>query len=494
MSMRKTGWAARLLALCLGLMICGSALPGLAEGTATDEALKMMDEAFEQMKTAAQEDEERNKEITTEWVVLYEGEFEENGEYMQIGMNVCTIRYNGHEMRCSVDVVGEPDENGLYPLYITLHGGGTAPAEVNDGEWYTMSQYYRMSVESGIYVAVRGMQDVWNLHFIEEAFPMYDRLIEDMVLLNNADPNRVYLMGFSAGGDGVYGVAPRMADRFAAVNMSSGHPNGISLINAANLPFEIQTGIRDFYTDDVLRSVRNAEFDDTLNGYAEAYGCPYIHRVLVHVPAGHNFVDYEGTGDGCVLKDPFEFAVRAEADYIPEQFVELFGKYTDDANIVDLSYAHDLPEFDQALKTLVTDTLGLAVEEDVDTNAVTWVNQYTRDSMPEKVVWDLSTRASTRKDTGFYWLRADYSVNSGVIEASYDRDSNTVTIHTDGAVNGEFSVVANPLMMDFDRPLRIVTDEGEYEETLQADMDVIRGSLEQTGDPYLAWAAEVPIR
>ncbi len=64
-----------------------------------------------------------------------------------------------------------------------------------------MTEYYKYSVENGIYVAVRGIEDVWNMHFLEEAYPMYDRLIEDMVMFSNADPNRVYLLGFSSGGD-----------------------------------------------------------------------------------------------------------------------------------------------------------------------------------------------------------------------------------------------------------------------------------------------------
>ncbi len=98
------------------------------------------------------------------------------------------------------------------------------PAETNNDQWVAMTEYYKYSVENGIYVAVRGMEDVWNLHFLDESYPMYDRLIEDMIMFSNADPNRGYLLGFSAGGDGVYAIAPRMADRFAAVNMSSGHP------------------------------------------------------------------------------------------------------------------------------------------------------------------------------------------------------------------------------------------------------------------------------
>ena len=45
------------------------------------------------------------------------------------------------------------------------------------------------------------------------------RLIENLVALQEVNPNRVYLMGYSAGGDGVYQVAPRMADTLAAAAM-----------------------------------------------------------------------------------------------------------------------------------------------------------------------------------------------------------------------------------------------------------------------------------
>ena len=49
-----------------------------------------------------------------------------------------------------------------------------------------------------------------------------------MIMLYEVDPNKVYLMGYSAGGDGVYQLAPRMADRFAAAAMMAGHPNETS--------------------------------------------------------------------------------------------------------------------------------------------------------------------------------------------------------------------------------------------------------------------------
>ena len=49
-------------------------------------------------------------------------------------------------------------------------------------------------------------------------------------------------MGRSAGGDGVYQLAPRMADRFAAAAMSAGHPNEASPLGLRNIPFAIHMG------------------------------------------------------------------------------------------------------------------------------------------------------------------------------------------------------------------------------------------------------------
>ncbi|MFN4944867.1 MAG: polyhydroxyalkanoate depolymerase, partial [Akkermansiaceae bacterium] len=53
------------------------------------------------------------------------------------------------------------------------------------------------------------------------------------------------LMGYSAGGDGVWQVAPRMADHFAAASMMAGHPNEASLLGIRNLPFGIFMGAND---------------------------------------------------------------------------------------------------------------------------------------------------------------------------------------------------------------------------------------------------------
>ena len=461
------------------------------------DAVQTLIDSYLQYVAEVSDDPERQAEITPESMVIDTEEGEET-------MDVYTIHVGDREMKFTVEVIGEPADNGLYPLYITLHGGGGAPEETNNGQWVAMTEYYKYSVHSGIYVAVRGMEDEWNLHFLDDSYPMYDRLIENMVIFANADPDRVYLLGFSAGGDGVYAIAPRMADRFAAVNMSSGHPNGVSLLNTSNLPFEIQVGIRDFYSDTVLRSIRGAEFEETLNGYKQTYGCEYPHRVLVHVPEGHNYNDSYDVAElfgesvdmseynNYVLVNPEEFACRAKEEDWMGQFYDILGEYSEDVNDYVLSYQS--PDgFDEAILEYVTDNLGMEVTKDEDVNAVHYVEQYTRNPTPKEFVWDLSTRANRRRDTAFYWLKADFDVNEGVVKASYDKESNTVTIDVIENVNGEITVLANPRLFDFDRPLTIVTPNGEQTIDLEIDENIAAASVRETGDYYLSWVYEIPV-
>jgi pimeloyl-ACP methyl ester carboxylesterase len=74
---------------------------------------------------------------------------------------------------------------------------------------------------------------------------MFDRLVEDLIALEGIDPDRVYVLGYSAGGDGVYQLAPRLADHWAAAAMMAGHPNGVSLLSLRNVPFALQVGADD---------------------------------------------------------------------------------------------------------------------------------------------------------------------------------------------------------------------------------------------------------
>lgn len=42
------------------------------------------------------------------------------------------LSHKGMTMRFFMETIGKPDEKGLYPLYIALHGGGGGPEEINN--------------------------------------------------------------------------------------------------------------------------------------------------------------------------------------------------------------------------------------------------------------------------------------------------------------------------------------------------------------------------
>ena len=116
-------------------------------------------------------------------------------------------------------VSGDKPKNGR-SLYISLHGGGGAPKQVNDRQWENQKRLYQ--VKEGVYLAPRAPTNTWNLWHQGHIDGLFDRLIENLIVFEGVDSNRVYLLGYSAGGDGVYQLAPRMADRFAAAAMMAG--------------------------------------------------------------------------------------------------------------------------------------------------------------------------------------------------------------------------------------------------------------------------------
>jgi pimeloyl-ACP methyl ester carboxylesterase len=152
------------------------------------------------------------------------------------------IEHQGKFLRWEEKVFGDAPTNGR-SLWISMHGGGNAPKQVNDSQWRNQIGLYKP--DEGIYIAPRAPTDTWNLWHEAHIDPMFDRLIEDYVVLRGVNPDRVYILGYSAGGDGVWQLAPRMADRWAAAAMMAGHPNEASLLGLRNLPFAIFMGGND---------------------------------------------------------------------------------------------------------------------------------------------------------------------------------------------------------------------------------------------------------
>jgi hypothetical protein len=139
-------------------------------------------------------------------------------------------------------ITGDKPKGGR-SLYISLHGGGGTAKRVNDSQWNNQKKLY--SIPEGVYVAPRAPTNTWNLWHQGHIDGLFDRLIENMIVFEDVNPDRVYVMGYSAGGDGVYQLGPRMADRWAAASMMAGHPNNASPVNLYNTPFTIHVGGKD---------------------------------------------------------------------------------------------------------------------------------------------------------------------------------------------------------------------------------------------------------
>jgi len=184
-------------------------------------------------------------------------------------------------LRWESKAFGEAPATGR-SLWISMHGGGGAPAAVNDQQWQNQIRLYEPA--EGIYVAPRAPTDTWNLWHEGHIDPMFGRLIEDYVAIEGVNPDKVYLMGYSAGGDGVWQLGPRMADRFAAAAMMAGHPNEASLLGVRNLPFAIFMGGNDAaYDRNKIATARTAELDklekDDPGGY--------VHMSRIYEGLGH---------------------------------------------------------------------------------------------------------------------------------------------------------------------------------------------------------------
>ena len=191
------------------------------------------------------------------------------------------IKAAGKTMKYLMREIGEAPKDGR-SLWISMHGGGSAPARVNDQQWKNQIQLY--SPKEGIYIAPRAPTNTWNLWHEGHIDELFDALIAQYVAHKGVNPNRVYLMGYSAGGDGVYQLAPRMADRFAAASMMAGHPNDASPLGLRNLPFRIFMGANDAA---FKRNKVAAEWGEKLKALQEKDPKGYEYGVNIYEGLGH---------------------------------------------------------------------------------------------------------------------------------------------------------------------------------------------------------------
>ena len=314
------------------------------------------------------------------------------------------------EMPYDFQIYGEKPSTGR-SLWISLHGGGGAPKQVNDQQWQNQKKLYKP--EEGIYLAPRAPTNTWNLWHEPHIDRLFNKLVESLIATQDVNPNKVYILGYSAGGDGVYQMAPRMADYWAAAAMMAGHPNGVSLLSLRNVPFALQVGAND--------SAYNR------NKVATEYG-EALQKLQKNDPGGYeNLVKiHEGKGHWMNLEDKI---------------------------------------------------------------ALPWMSKYSRNPIPQKVVWKQTGVPHYRS----YWLAIptmDMPIDS-IIIAEYKGQ----TVEISRAEKTKTVLVRfSDKMMDLDKTITITHQgqkvfEGKVNRLIKTQIQTLQGR----GDPLLVFDAEVSV-
>jgi poly(3-hydroxybutyrate) depolymerase len=233
-----------------------------------------------QQKTLSRDEAEQVRvKLISEWLSNQAGLLKQNDDTHCISQGDLRMRYD-------MKVYGDEPADGR-SLWISMHGGGNAPTALNDSQWENQKRLYQP--DEGIYVAPRAPWDDWDMWFKPPIDSMFDELIRTMVVLHHVNPNKVYLLGYSAGGDGVWRMAPRMADRWAAASMMAGHPGDVNLLSLRNLPFMIWCGGDDAaYNRNRVDAERGIEMDSLQQ--ADPQG--YIHETHI-LPGKPHWMDLE---------------------------------------------------------------------------------------------------------------------------------------------------------------------------------------------------------
>ena len=345
------------------------------------------------------------------------------------------VTHGDIKKRYAYTKVGEKPAEG-YPLYIALHGGGGTSAGINDIQWQQMQSYYLSGLTNGIYAATRGVTDTWNLHFVHDSYPLYDRLIQNMIVFEGVDPNRVYIMGYSAGGDGVYQIGARMPDRWAGAAMSAGHHNNVSPVNYANLPLLIQMGARDTAYN---RNKAAAEYAVQLRALRSEAPDLYRHDAYLHVGRGHGIMDRDGKGR----------PQQIYADY--EEWLDL----RDEAR--------------------VTET---------NTYSIHWLEPFVRNPLPKRVIWDSATTTRYNGNRS-YWIEGE---PKGEMEPGQAR----IDVHLLPQANAiQFDTLEHPVtiflnqdMLDLSKTIKIHLPQGQTLTTRpKPNLQTLVHSVLDRGDP-----------
>ncbi len=328
------------------------------------------------------------------------------------------LAYIMTDMAVKVDTIVMPIHGQIYgdkpadgrALFISLHGGGKTTEQVNTEQWHNQWTLYKP--KEGVYLCPRAPYDDWDMHFKPLLNKCYRDVINFCVTYLDVNPDKVYILGYSAGGDGVWRMAPRMADTWAAASMMAGHPGDVRLENLRNTPFSVWCGALDkAYDRNKVDAQRIKQLDSLQRQDSDGY--KHYGRIV------------EGKG-------------------------------------------HWMNQ--------------------VDTFAISWMEQFKRDPYPKKIVW----HQEENQGPVFYWLKVEPEEVARHKEVRASYEGNTVTITK--CDYKRLTVCLNDRMMDLDKPVKIMLNgvkimDGKVKRTRKN----IKGNLKLRQDERYAFPTEIHI-
>ena len=192
-------------------------------------------------------------------------------------------------MNFYLGVKGEKPDKG-YPVIIYLHGSGPREAEWTTG----LKLALRFDDSPSMYIIPQiPNEGGWYRWWQKSKQWVWDRLITQLLAMNEVDPSRIYIIGISEGGYGSQRLASFYADFLAGAGpMAGGEPlKNAPVENLGHTAFSFQTGEQD---DTFYRCMLTRETAARLDSMQRIYPDEYTHRVVIQPGRGHA-IDYSPT-------------------------------------------------------------------------------------------------------------------------------------------------------------------------------------------------------
>ncbi|MBR6104759.1 MAG: hypothetical protein IKP81_06860 [Paludibacteraceae bacterium] len=151
------------------------------------------------------------------------------------------IQKDSLRMPFSSRTIGERPADG-YPIFVSLHDIAGSTATANDEQYQKQQHRYDQSLPAScIYITPRAPQNANDTWQKPELDSMLHTMVNLAVMNQGGNPNRVYLIGSCTGGDGVWHIATRQPDHWAAIATTDGHLEHLNTGNLRNTPVMVLT-------------------------------------------------------------------------------------------------------------------------------------------------------------------------------------------------------------------------------------------------------------